>query len=282
MPKKRNSAFTHSHIVLPDGAVAFKCSDNLEQWPWLALPSSHPTVIQSINYFASVEAAKAFGSYDPTKWSALTQTHWVSNRDTAGPPSHGLADYIQDPDSSDRHLFRLTFFDKDGTLVCRLTGKGVIFHTRDFEGWREEAKQGAEPPQAAQDFSFASAEDLGVSSDVERFLSPLKKEDRLTATALVTRKNGLHPAHPYHGGSGDHVNANHLADAGFQFAHLFHHGRVLSCTQGEITFKRFVELGRPFTISLTAQDKETGAISMDVHQGEHLTTKMTLFTIDVA
>jgi hypothetical protein len=280
MPNNSNIAFTHSHEVLPDGAVAFRCSDDREKWPWLALPSSHPTVIQTINYWASVEAGRARGTYDSTKWSALTESHWVSNPDTAGPPSHGLADYIQDPDIPDRLLFRLTFFDKEGTFVCRLTGKGVIFQTRDFEGWRDKSKEDSAPPQAAQVFNFTSADELGVLSDVERFLSPLKEEDTLAATALVTKDNGLIPAHPYHSGSGDHVNANQLADTGFQFAHLIHQGRMITCTQGEIEFMRFVELGRPFTISLTAHDKKTGALSMEVHQGELKTTKMTLFVAE--
>lgn len=281
MPNNYNTAFTHSHNVLPDGAVTFKCSDDQDKWPWLALPSSHPTVIQTINYWASVEAGRARGAFDSTKWSALTQTHWVSNSDWAGPPSHGLADYIQDPDLPDRLLFRLTFFDKDGTFVCRLTGKGVIFQTRDFETWRDKSKQASAPQEAAQDFNFTSADELGVLSDVERFLSPLIEEEAPMSTALVTKENGLIPAHPYHNGSGDHVNANQLADAGFQFAHLIYQGRKLSCTEGEIKFMKFVELGRPFKISLTAHDMTTGALSMEVHQGERKTTSMTLYVAEM-
>lgn len=281
MPKKHDIAFTHSHRVLPDGAVAFRCSDDLDKWPWLTLPSWHPTVIQTINYWASVEAGRALESHDSDKWSALTETHWVANTDRAGPPSHGLAEFIDDPDIPDRRLFRLTFFDKDGVFVCRLTGKGVIFHTRDFEGWRDRSKKASAPTQAVEDFNFASADELGVPSDVERFLSPLVKEDAVSATALITKENGLTPAHPWHDGSGDHVNANQLADAGLQFAHLIHQGCPLTCTQGKIEFLKFVELGRPFTISLMANDMKTGALSMEVHQGDVKTTKMTLFVDEV-
>lgn len=277
MPKTSNKAYTHSLTPLADGAVAFKCSSDRAAWPWLALPPWHPTVIQTINYWASVETAMARGDFKPDTWSALTESHWVSNTGAKGPPTHGLADYIQDPDAPDRLIFRLTFFDAEGTFICRLTGKGVIFRTRDFKGWRDQSKKQAAPPQAVQHFNYASANDLGLSTDVERFLSPLSGEAIPTATALVTKENGLMPAHPYHSGSGDHVNANHLADAGFQFAHLVNEGRKLKCTEGKISFLKFVELGRPFTLSLTAHDKDTGAISMEVTQANVTTTKVTLF-----
>lgn len=278
MPNTYDIAFTHSHVLLEDGTVAFKCSADHQKWPWLGLEPSHPTVVQSVNYWASVETGITRGTFDPTKWSALTYTRWLTGEPGTGPISHGLADLPggSDPDD-ERPVFQITFFDAQGNLVCRLVGKGVVFKTRNFEAWRGDAKKKTAPKPALETFTYAGASALGVSSDVERFLSPLLVDASPRSEALITKENGLLPHHPYHGGSGDHVNANHLADAGLQFAHLVLRCGPLRCTGGEITFKDYVELGRPFTITQTGIDKDSsGAVSMHVQQAGRDCTDMTL------
>ena len=248
MPNNYDISFTHTHQLMDDGAIAFKCARDVKQWPWLELPSSHPIVVQTINYWASVETGKTRGTFDPTKWSALTYTKWQAGSASAGPVTHGLADLPPGPPEKDRPGFRLTFFDAAGNLVCRMIGSGVIFQTRDFEAWRSEAKDEAKSAPSTEAFTYASAAELGVHSDIERFVSPLSVEDAPKATAFITRENGILPNHPYHSASGDHVNANHLADAGLQFAHLVF-GKPLYCVGGEMTFRHYVELGNPFTLT---------------------------------
>ena len=273
MPNNYDIAFTHSHQLMDDGAVAFECDRDEKKWPWLALPGNHPIVVQTMNFWASVETGRTRGTFDSTKWSALTYSKWQASHANAGPATHGLADLPPEPPEKDRPGFRLTFFDDAGKLVCRLIGSGVIFQTRDFEVWRNAAKENAKTELAIQDFSYAPASALGVRSDIERFVSPLLGTDLPSASALITHKNGIMPHHPYHSGSGDHVNANHLVDAGLQFAHLVL-GRPLICVGGEMRFRRYVELGKIFSIN--AVSIEDDKISMSVHQGEVLCTDIAL------
>ena len=273
MPNNYDIAFTHSHKLTEDGAVIFKCERDTEKWPWLKLPASHPIVVQTINYWASVETGKTLGNFDTTKWSALTYLRWQAGDPHAGPVTHGLADKPPGPPEKDRPGFRLTFFDEAGNLVCRQVGAGVVFHTRDFEAWRSTSKETAKAGQSIAGVTYAPADALGVETEIERFVSPLEKSDTPRATALITPENGLMPKHPYHSGSGDHVNANHLADAALQFAHLVF-AKPLTCIGGETKFRHFVELGKAF--SLEAVRVGAHDISLAVHQGEKLCTDITL------
>ena len=273
MPNNYDIAFTHSHRLMDDGSIAFKCDRDVDKWPWLTLPGSHPIVVQTINYWASVETGKTRGTFDPTKWSALTYSSWQAGDIDAGPVTHGLADLPPGPVEKDRPGFRLTFFDDAGDLVCRLVGAGVIFQTRDFEAWRSTTKEKTNDDLPMSDFTYARASALGVHSDSECFVSPLIGDEKPKAEALITKENGLMPNHPYHSGSGDHVNANHLVDAGMQFAHLAF-GRPLVCVGGEMTFRHYVELGRPFL--LRAASKESNAITISVQQRGKLCTNIAL------
>jgi len=92
-------SYTHDHVVLDDGLVTFKCSSDRELWPWLALPPLDPIVVQTINYWASVETGAARGTFDTSKWSALTQTEWTCGQPDVGHATHGLGDTIGDADS---------------------------------------------------------------------------------------------------------------------------------------------------------------------------------------
>lgn len=272
MPNTPDVIFTHSHEITKDGALMFKCSDDFEKWPWLALPPAHPIVVQTINYWASVEYGKARGTFDTTKWSALTYSRWQAGP-AKGPVTHGLADHPPGPVDDNKPGFLLKFFDASDDLVCELVGSGVVFHTRDFEAWRDAAKEKAGVGHSHESFEYAPASSLGVGTDIERFVSPLSNGAETSASALVTSANGLIPKHPYHSGSGDHVNANHLADTGFQFAHMVKN-RPLSCTGGEIKFRHFVELGKPFTVTKTGEQENT--LSMVMHQNDKKCTEMTL------
>lgn len=273
MPNNYDAIFTNSHFLTADGAVIFQCDRDRQKWPWLDLPPAHPIVVQTANFWACVETGKTRGTLDPTKWSALTYTKWEAGEKDAGRISHGLADSPPGAPQKDRPGFRLTFFDQAGKLVCRMVGTGVVFQTRDFESWRDASKTEEKLYQSMDKFNYAPQEALGVKSDIERFVSPLIDGDGHSATALVTKENGFMPAHPYHSGSGDHVNANHLADTGFQFAHLAF-GKPLECVGGEITFKHYVELGKPFT--LDAKAIEETAISITIVQDAKHCTDMTL------
>ncbi|GAA0478399.1 hypothetical protein GCM10009096_20380 [Parasphingorhabdus litoris] len=273
MKEPAANKFTHSHVVLEDGTVAFKCSADQDIWPWLALHPFDPIVVQTVNYWASVETSTARGTWDPTKWSALTQSDWTCGKSGANHPTHGVADLIKEGENL---RFQLTFFDKYGSLVYRMSGIGVVFQNRDFESWRDKAKQQITAPVMAEDFQYAPANLVGVGSQNESFLSPLIDHHNPSAQALITKENGFPPEHPFLSGSGDHVNSTHLADVARQFLNLVLDGRPRLIIGGEMIFKRYVELGLPFHIALTQEDRSQNTISMAVQQSDHLCATITL------
>ena len=256
-----------------DGTVTFKCSSNHNLWPWLTLPPFNPIVVQSINYWASVETGAARGTFDPSVWSALTQMEWTCGHPDAGHVSHGVAAASADESSPG---YQLTFFDKTGAFVYHMSGTGVVFKTRDFESWRQKAKQKLEPFQGSEDFQYASADDVGVATQGESFLSPLIEGGIPCAEALITKAQGFTPKHPYHSGSGDHVNSNHLADVAVQFANLLFGGSPITVVGGEMTFQRYVELGRPFHIGLAEEIHSGNAISMTIMQMNRVCATVTI------
>ncbi len=273
MTKTAASPFTHSHVVLDDGTVAFKCSSDKNQWPWLALNPFDVIVVQTINYWAAVETGAARGTFDTGKWSALTRTEWTCGKQGAGHATHGLG-HAFGVDGDPR--YDLVFFDKNGSLVYNIRGKGVVFQNRDFESWREKAKVRATPPFALDEYQYASAKAAGVATQSEVFLSPLIDSDPPSAQALITKENGFPPAHPWLSGSGDHVNSTHLAVVARQFANLLSGERSLDVVGGEMRFKRYVELGRPFHIEQVLEADSQNAVSIVIQQAKRTCATVTL------
>ncbi|MEO9468672.1 hypothetical protein [Parasphingorhabdus sp.] len=267
-------SFTQSPVVKDDGTVMFDCSSDQNQRPWLALHPFDPIVVQTINYWVSVETSTARGTWDPTKWSALTQTKWTCGELGVGHATHGISEVAGQGDSP---RFELTFFDDNGALVYKMSGVGVVFQTRDFESWREKAKQKLQKSAPVTDFQFAPADAVGVKKQAESFISPIIDRDVPSADVLITKESGFPPAHPYLSGSGDHVNSTHLADVARQFANLLLGGGPHLITGGEMTFDRYVELGRPFEIALVNENASEKSFSMAVRQAGRLCS-----TIEIA
>lgn len=278
MPETSLQPYTHAHRLLDGGSVAFECSQDADFWPWLALHPFDPIVVQTVNYWASVECGAARGTFDPNKWSALVQTEWTCGAEGAGHAARGISEVIGDADNP---RFQMTFFDADGALVYKMGGKGVVFHNRDFEGWRAKAKAELAARVPVADFEYAPHETTGMRAQWQSFLSPLVEGETVSAHALITKENGLPPAHPYLSGSGDHVNATHLADIGRQFAQAVRGGQPRSIIGGEMSFKHYVELGRPFDIALAKEGMAEGgssdeAVSMNVSQAGRFCAAITL------
>ena len=168
--------------------------------------------------------------------------------------------------------YQLRFFDRDDAQVVRISGVGVVFRTRNFEGWREDTKEKFKKPNTS-DFIYASAEAVGVETQRERFLAPLRRDDGIRTTGLITKENGLRPAHPHIGGSGDHVNSTHMGEVGRQFVTLLVGEKLINCG-GDMSFLHYVELGRPFEVELLAYSEPDCAISMLVRQQDRDCTKI--------
>ena len=217
MARQFSRSYTHDHVVNADGSVDFACSTDHEAWPWLTLGPHHPVVVQAQNFWCSVGAILKLGEMEEGQWSALTWTDWRCGMPGAGDALRGI--YEREKSAEDRR-YLITLFDAEDREVVRMRGRGVVFRNRNFEKWRGDAKREA-------------------------------NYDPATIPVLVTPKNGLPPANPMLGGSGDHVNSVHMIEAARQALCLARGRSDLEFTGGEMTMTRYVELGTPFELELS-------------------------------
>ena len=203
---------------MDDGSLEFECSTDQSVWPWLALPPHDPIVVQTINYWAPVETGETRGTFDRNKWTALTQTSWTSGETRC--LVHAVRGIAKPVDETQSLAYDIAFYDQEDRLVYEMHGTGVVFQNRDFEGWRAKAKQAIATLPLPPAFEYTPARSVGLVRQWESFLSPLSSHGTPTAQGLITSENGFVPVHRHITGSGDHVNATHLADIGLQFARL--------------------------------------------------------------
>ncbi len=263
--------FTHDRVLRSDDTVTFLCSTDEDAWPWLALHPHHPIALQNLQYWASVEAARLRGTFDGSKWTALTWTRWQCGAANVGNPVRGVSENVEEEGEP---RGQLTFYDADDAMVSTMRSVGVEFRTRDFEAWRNKAKQSSGDMVAPDQFDFASPADVGSEGIGPSFVSPLADGGKVHVHGLMTLENAFPPAHPFMSGSGDHVNSTHLAEAAHQFLHLLEEKRSLRVSGGEMRFTHYVELGRPFRIDLVRRSESSA--TMQVTQGEHDCTRITM------
>lgn len=262
MPRPFPDRYTHNHKARNDGSVTFECSRDASVWPWLRLNAIHPILVQTINFWASIDSGEFLGTFNPDTWTALTKVRWVCGSPDVGLPYHGTYQHFQD---DDRARYKLAFFDQADQMVAEMAGQGVTFRTRNFEGWRGDAKEKLKP-EAPQLLNYASAAAVGVRTQAESFLAPLMRGETVSTTGLITKENGLRPNHPYIGGSGDHVNSTHMGEVGRQFGQLLLE-RPFFHTGGEMEFHHYVELGSPFGVELVKYDSANTQYDLIVRQG---------------
>jgi len=257
-PAQRKAALGYPHnfarvLGLEEGRIEFGYDLDPERWPWLTLPPRHPVVLDKVQYFSAVTASLVSGSLEPGTRSALTRIGWSCR----GEGEHHATRGVLEPWSGGRRAgYRLAVHDDAGHEIARIRGEGFAFADRDFDAWRARAKSEAraaagEPPEPAD----PAAAGLGPGGHC--FVSaPFTRSAARVAVARIGAANGFHPAHPFHTGTGDHVNAAHLLDCALQAAHLMAEpaGRLV-CVGGDAEFLRFVELDVPFEIRLCSRDR---------------------------
>ena len=263
--------FTYGRTIRNDGSITFKCSADLNEWPWLTLHPHHPIALQNLQYWASVECGIENGTFDGTKWTALTWTRWTCGNPDVGGFAHGVSDNVTE---NGKLMSRVILFDAEDREICSMLSKGVEFRTRDFEAWRAKSKESGTNALKLSDFEFADRDAVGANSTGPALISPLKDSAKPQARGLMTMENAFPPAHPYMSGSGDHVNATHLAEAGHQFLHLLQGGNRTRVTGGEMRFSSYVELGCSFEILLLEKNAES--MIMNVKQSGRDCTQITL------
>ncbi len=271
MPGAADKSYTFDHEVRGDGSVAFRCSKDAQVWPWLELPAWHPIAMQTINYWVSVECSAARGTLDRDKWTALTWMDWEVGDFDAGIPARGT---MENTGIGEEIGFAIRLYDDADRVIYSSRGKGVVFRTRNFESWREKAKSGVLAKRSQGDFAYADAAQIGVGPHEFPLISSLHEGPPICAEALVTPQNGMPPSARYMSGSGDHVNATHLAECARQFAALCQSDPDVRFASGEITFSRYVELGASFSLELESRDGKE--LSLSVEQGGKPCTRLLL------
>lgn len=264
--------FTHSHESHADGGFSFGCASDPERWPWLALAPFDPIVVQTINYYAAYESAVARGHYKSGQWTALTSTDWRCGESDV---EHAVRGVIHPPSSDSLASYKMSFFDRQDALVYTMSGDGVVFKNRNFEAWRSEQRKAMPEPTAEQEFDFVPAAAMGLKTQVESFLANPVDGVSHETWALVGASNGFMPEHPYHSGSGDHVNASHLADTARQFLRFSRSMPDLVIVGGEMQFDRYVELNQPFHLTLSDVSLGTRVL---IAQGGNNCATITLHT----
>ena len=258
MTKQDLGDFCFDFAHASDGGVAFRCSEDARKWEWLRLHPAHAIAVQSTNYYALTGVSAFSGRMDGGKWTALTSFRWkaFNTGEGAKHPVRGVAHQGGPKDIG----YACKFYDAMDLPVYDVSGEGVIFKTRDFEGWRAKAKAEILKSSAPENFEFAAPADVGVAKPVEGFISPVReRDDAKYVDALVTKETGFQPHHPYIGGSGDHVNSTHIFDVAQQAAVLLGWGLP---SGGSARFQRYIELDRPFRVAITTQSDKGCAFLM--------------------
>ncbi len=258
-PQHPDNPYSFAHEVRQDGSVAFECSRDPAVNPWLVLPPHHPVVLQTQSFWTAVGASSALQGWEATKWTALTWIDWELGDASGGHVAAGV--YARDGEAENLG-YSLDLFNENGALVVAIRGKGVVFRTRNFEKWRAGSKGEARKAGASGDLLFASPEALGLTQHERVLVAPFEAGAGYVE-ALVTPENGLAPSNPLIGGSGDHVNSTHLHELARQALFLIK-GRTDIDTSGEMTMKRYVELGTPLRLNIREQAED--GIAFEVEQ----------------
>lgn len=226
------------------------------RWPWLALPPLHPVLLEKYQYFGILTGFLALSGTDPAKQTALTGISWrCLEPETVALASAGVLTHRRDDGHESLELELLV---ESGETLVTIDAVGVVFATRDFGAWR--AKTRAEA-QAATDVPamppLAPAEAVGLGPGGRAFVSALREVDGQLGSMALVGDDAFHPRHPFHTGSGDHVNAGHLFDCALQAAHLvLDSASPRSCEGGSAKFFRYVELGVPFELLVVEREAE--------------------------
>ncbi|MEM7136018.1 MAG: hypothetical protein AAF500_05530 [Myxococcota bacterium] len=245
-----------------------------DRWPWLSLEPRHPVLIEKYQYFGAVTAVLAQQLVDTSTFTALTQFEWAC---VGRGDRHATCGVYVDSSSPGAPRFELTLVGPDGVVLAKTEGSGFAFTDRDVGAWRSASRTKALAASVPGIDAFAAASEAGLPPDGASFLAPPETVDGKTSCRGVVQTNrAFHPAHPFHTGSGDHVNAGHLFDCALQFAHLL--GRATQpCTGGRAQFFRFVELDVPFEIvSLDATRTDANAASALFRQLDRDSAKIEL------
>lgn len=268
------NASTYAHnfarnLAVADRRVELEFIPDRALWPWLSLAPGHPVLIEKYQYFGAMTASWAMQLFAPEAFTALTRFDWRCEPAALAATQHATRGLCRGRNDDDGMGFSLDVSSSEGAVFYRTSGDGFVFTDRDFRAWREKCRQQAEAAGSTAAFMPLSPSACGLGADGHSFVG--RADDAACLLAQVERGAGFFPQHPFHTGSGDHVNAAQLLDCALQAAHWFQ-GRgadwptALVCLAGEARFQRYVELDVPFEIHRIGSPDESG-IALQFVQG---------------
>ncbi len=214
------------------------------QWPWLALSARHPVVLEKYQYFTTVTAACAFGDMAPGVRSALTGMRWSLGEDAGDAHFPDRSRCQRTADEQGELNLAVMLSNGQGQDLGQIICRGHSFADRDFANWRASSRKAVQARDDSPAFTPAPLTD-GRPGFVSE---PLIRDGLDAVLARVESARGFHPQHPFHTGSGDHVNAAQLFDCALQAAEQWLGPDSRTCLAGEAGFLRFVELDAGFEI----------------------------------
>lgn len=269
MPPSYSNPYESDFAVQDDGSVTFRCTQDAEAQAWLALPPHHPVVVQTQAFWTSVGASIALGGMKDGQWSALTWAAWELGEGSGG---HALRGVFSHKEHNEELIYEIALLNEAGATIVTIRGRGVIFRNRNFEKWREGSKSEAREAAPQQDFTYADHAALGLREDERVLVAPYDPASAYVE-ALVTPANGFPPGNPLIGGSGDHVNSTHFHEIARQALFQIKDRTDLE-TSGEMTLKRYVELGTPLRLNIR-EEVET-SITFELEQLSKVCAEITL------
>ncbi len=261
--------YASDYTAQSDGSLRFQCSQDTHTLPWLTLPPHHPVVIQTQAFWTAVGAFMLLGGMEDGQWSALTWIDWELGDADGGHAAHGV---YRSTELDGKQSYDVVLFNADGAAIVTIRGRGVVFRNRNFEKWREGSKGEARAATRTSDFVYAKPKDLNLRADERALVAPYNPATDFVE-ALATQENGFPPGNPLIGGSGDHVNATHFHEIARQALFLIK-GRSDIDTSGEMSRKRYVELGTPLRLKI--RDEAEDSITFELVQLDKSCAEITL------
>lgn len=247
--------------VTEANCLRFDLDPDLQRWPWLALPAWHPALPGKLSFFTGIKAGEELFKMSSKLATAVTRITW-ENHDACLLGQRAAGGLIRTEKTGERFHYDSDLQNAVGTTQQLIRAEGVVFSQRDFKGWRRKMKQAIQTVDnmRPQDFGFAEPASTGVATRQECFVSPLHESRQgLACYALLDADSGFTPQHPWHSGTGDHVNASHQLDIAWQASHLIGRaqgwwppGQMHVCSGGQAAFRNYLELGVPIALRLNS------------------------------
>lgn len=259
------SVYPYDHQLLintrqsGESTLHFDLDKNPARWAWQKLPAWHPALAGKLSFFTGLKCGEGLFEMPTGMATAMTLVRWM-NQGSSLSGRQSFTGQVSSRQAEHRFHYDTELYDVDGKLQQTILAQCVIFQQRNFGGWRRKMKQAIQAidNMRPQDFGFAEPASAGLASKAECFVSPLHEgKNGLACYALLDARSGFRPQHPWHGGTGDHVNASHQLDAAWQMAHLIGRAQgwltsnsLMINTGGEAKFLNYIELGTPFELRL--------------------------------